>query len=309
MEAGYIIVLINKKEHNMKIAVSSYSYNQYISTGEMSQLDAVKKAAEQGFDGIEFTELRPNNDRNASYDSQLAYAEDIRREVEKYGIEVSSYVVGANLYSGNAEADAKEVDRLCGQLRIAKALGAKIFRHDVCYSEKVDGRVIGYDRMLPTIAANARKVTEYAETLGIITCTENHGYIAQDSDRVEKLFNTVAHDNYGLLVDMGNFACADEDSARAVSRLAPYAVHVHAKDFHKIPFSAPEVEGEKSFRTRGFNRLVGCAVGDGDIPVAQCLAILKKAGYDGYIVIEFEGSGECFGEIEKGRSFLLENLK
>ena len=67
--------------------------------------------------------------------------------------------------------------------------------------------------MLPTIAANARKVTEYAATLGIKTCSENHGTIAQDSYRVEKLFSAVAHENYGLLVDMGNFACVDEDSA------------------------------------------------------------------------------------------------
>ena len=293
----------------MKIAVSSYSYNQYISKGEMSQLDAVKKAAEQGFDGIEFTELRPDNDRGVSYEAQMAYAEQIRAEVEKYGIEVSSYVVSADLYTGDPETEAKEVERLCGQVRIAKTLGAKIFRHDVCHSERINGKVIGFDRMLPTIADNARKVTEYAETLGIVTCTENHGHIAQDIDRVEKLFNTVAHDNYGLLVDMGNFACVDEDSARAVSRLASYAVHVHAKDFHKIPFSAPETEGEKSFRTRGFNRLVGCAVGDGDIPVAQCLAILKKVGYDGYVVIEFEGNGECFSEIERGRDFLLGLLK
>ena len=39
----------------MKFSVSSYSYNQYISKGEMTQLDALSKAAEQGFDGVEFT--------------------------------------------------------------------------------------------------------------------------------------------------------------------------------------------------------------------------------------------------------------
>ena len=271
----------------------------------MTQLDALRAAAEQGFDGIEFTDLRPDNDRNASKERRLEYARVLREEAKLLGIEIVAYLVGANLYSGSAEADDAEVKRICDALDVAKELGAKLLRHDVCSSERVEDKVIGFDRMLPTIADNARRITEYAKTLGIRTCSENHGYIAQDSDRVEKLFNTVDHENYGLLVDMGNFACADECSVRAVSRLAPYAIHAHAKDFKIYPFGTPDKEGEKSFSTRGCRRLVGCALGDGDIPVAQCVAILKRAGYDGYITIEFEGNKDCYGEIAIG----LERLR
>jgi len=179
-------------------------------------------------------------------------------------------------------------------------------RHDVCRTERFGDRVVSFERMLPTIAENVRRITEYAKTLGIRTCSENHGKIAQDSDRVEKLWNTVAHENYGILVDIGNFACVDECSVTAVSRLAPYAVHAHAKDFHIEPFDSPEKEGERSFRSRGCNRLVGCALGDGDIPVRQCVAILKSAGYDGWISIEFEGNGDCVSEIARGRDLLKE---
>ena len=48
---------------------------------------------------------------------------------------------------------------------------------------------------------------------------------------MEKLVNMVAHENFGLLNDMGNFLCADEDPAEAIGRVAPYAFYVHAKDF------------------------------------------------------------------------------
>ena len=75
-------------------------------------------------------------------------------------------------------------------------------------------------------------VDEFAADLGIKTMVENHGYFCQDSERVEKLMNAVNHPNFGALVDMGNFLCADEDPARAVGRMAPYAFHCHAKDFH-----------------------------------------------------------------------------
>lgn len=289
----------------MKLSVSSYSYNQYISAGSMTQTDALYKAAEQGFDGIEFTELRPENNREATYEDQLAYARVLREKAAELGIEIVAYLIGANLYTGAPETDEKEVQRVCRQLDVAAELGVKLMRHDVTSKEVINGRVVSFDRQLTVIAENVRKITEYAKKLGIRTCSENHGYIAQDADRVEKLYNTVAHENYGLLIDMGNFACADEDSAKAVSRLAAYAIHVHAKDFVKYPFGAEIPEGAKTFLTRGCNRLAGCAVGDGDIPVRQCIEILKKAGYDGYVTIEFEGSGECVSEIAKGKEYLL----
>lgn len=284
----------------MKIAVSSYSYNQRIARGEMTQLDALRQAAEQGFEGIEFTDLRPENKKNPSLDEQIAYAELLKNEAERLGITIVSYLIGANLYTGSEETDEAEVERVCRQVDVARALGTSIMRHDVCGTEKFPFGVVSFDRMLPTIAKNVRKIADYAAERGIRTCSENHGFVAQDSDRVEKLYNAVAHNNYGVLVDMGNFACADESSITAVSRLAPYAIHAHAKDFHIRPFGEPAVEGEKSFLSRGCNRLVGCALGDGDIPVEQCVAILKRAGYDGWIAIEFEGNGDCVEEIARG---------
>ena len=286
----------------MKISVSSYSFSQYIKAGKMTQLDAVSKAAELGFDGIEFTDLISSK---ASLEEQLEYARQIRAEAKRCGIEVVAYLVGADLYGGG---DA-EVERLCGQLDVAKELGASMMRHDVCYKEKQpDGRVVSFDRMIPTIAENTRRVTEYAEKLGIRTMSENHGFVAQDSDRVEKLYNTVAADNYGILIDVGNFACADEDSSLAVSRLAPYAMHVHAKDFHFYPYGTEPKEEKGIIVTRGCNKIVGCAIGDGDVPVARCLDILKRAGYDGYVTVEFEGNGDCIDEISRGLEFLKAHI-
>ena len=280
----------------MKFSVSSYSYQQYIKEGKMTQLDAVSKAKEMGFDAIEFTDLM-----KGTLDEQLSYAKEIKAKADEVGIEISAYTIGANLYQGSDEKNAAEIERLKGQLRVAKELGAPVMRHDVCYREKTeDGKLTSFGKMLPTIAKGAREVTEYAATLGIKTCTENHGFIAQDMDRVEALFNAVDHENYGLLIDVGNFACADEDSVKAVSRLAPYAFHVHAKDFKIYPFGEKAPDGIRSFTSRGCKTLAGCAIGDGDIPTRQCIAILKRAGYDSYLTVEYEGSEDCIIGIEKG---------
>ena len=291
----------------MKLSVSSYSYQQYIRSGKMTQLDVVQKAAEMGFEGIDFTDLKPFE--GAEQKDRLAYAKQIRAAADAVGVEIVAYTVGANLYQGSPEADEAEVERLKDALEVAAVLGARIMRHDVCGTEKIDGRVIGFDRMLPTIAENARRVTEYAQTLGIRTCSENHGYVAQDSDRVERLYNAVGHENYGLLIDIGNFACVDEDCARAVSRLAPYAIHVHAKDFRIDPFDQKPAETKGVFRSRGCNYLSGCAIGEGDIPVARCVQILKRAGYDGYLTVEYEGIEDCIAGITRGMQNLQEYVK
>ena len=219
----------------MKLSVSSYSFHQKTKTGEMTLFDCITKAKEMGFEAIEFTEL-PGD----SLEAQTTLAAELKTAADTIGLDICAYVVGAKLYQETEEASDAEVKRLFGQVEIAHLLGAKIFRHDVCSSLGKSGNARSFDLMLPTIAKNARRVTEYAQGLGIRTCTENHGTIAQDSDRVERLFNAVHHDNYGLLVDIGNFACVDESSITAVSRTAPYAIHVHIKDIGRKNISPPE---------------------------------------------------------------------
>lgn len=280
----------------MKISVSSYSFQQYIRAGEMTQFDCVAKAKELGFDGIEFIDLAGEN-----LEEQKELAQKLREEADRVGIEINAYSINARLYKDTQEEMDAEVERLKGQLDVAKILGVPVMRHDVCWGLGKTGKSRSFDLMLPTIAENIRKVAEYAETLGIKTCSENHGMIVQDSDRMERLFNTVNHDNYGLLVDMGNFLCVDENPITAVSRVAPYAIHAHTKDMLVKDHPFPGYR----MMSRGGNYLMFTAVGEGDVPVEQCLRILKKAGYDGYISIEFEGKEDCIEGISKG----LKNLK
>lgn len=280
----------------MKISVSSYSFYQYVKAGKMTLVDCVSKAKEMGFDAIEFIDL----EEDGTFEAKQKLAREIRAEADRLGMEINAYTVGAQLCNGDEQADEAEIENLKKQLAIAQILGAKLMRHDVCYKLGT-GITRSFDRMLPRIAENARRVTEYAETLGIRTCTENHGFIAQDSERVERLFNAVAHDNYGLLVDIGNFLCVDEDPATAVSRVAPYAFHVHVKDFGISEVPTPV----HTLMSRGARYLRPSVIGEGDVPVRRCLAAIKRTGYDGFVSIEYEGAEDCIAAIERG----LKNLK
>ena len=277
----------------MQISVSSYSFQQLINSKKIEQSDVVEKAYEIGFRAVEFTDLSGN-----CWDEQAEYAEKIKKKADNLGMEISAYTISANLYQ--PEGAQNEIARIKKQLDIAKILGVKTMRHDACWSLSKTGTGRSFGLMLPEISSAAREISDYAQTLGIKTCIENHGLIAQDSYRMEMLFNAVNHDNFGLLIDMGNFVCADEDSASAVSRLAPYAVYVHAKDMLIYPGS-----NEKGHFTRGGNKFVGVSVGEGIIPVEQNLRILKLSGYDGIVSIEYEGEKDCIEGITTG----FNNLK
>lgn len=282
----------------MKIGVSSYSFQQLISSGKETQLSIMKKAKEMGFDGIEFIDLAPENGL-----SEAEYAALLREESEKLSLPITAYTISANLLC-DAGLDA-EVERICRKVDIAEILGAKVMRHDAAWSMPDNiKKSAGFEQILPILADGCRRVTEYAQSKGIVTCIENHGFFCQDSERVEKIITSVGNPNFGVLLDIGNFCCVDENSAHATGRLAPYIKHVHAKDFH-IKSGNGLNPGKGFFKSRGGNYLRGSIIGHGDIPVMQCISIAKSSGYDSYVSIEFEGLENCLDGIEIG----LENLR
>jgi len=284
----------------MKLGVSSYSFYRLVRAGAMSQLDVAAKAKEMGFDVIEFSAFSlPEGE------TPLSYAPKVREECDRVGIEVANYAIWGDFLTGSGGSWEAEAERLHDEVKVAQILGSPCMRHDTTWGFPEGTRgAKGFDDALPTLIKGCRALTEYAESLGIKTMTENHGFFCQDSERVEKLVNGVNHPNFGALVDIGNFLCVDEDPAKAVGRLLHYAFHVHVKDFHVKSGMLPN-PGEGWFKSRGGNYLRGAIIGHGEVPVLQCLRLLKESGYDGVVSIEFEGLEDPLTGIAIG----LENLR
>lgn len=266
----------------MKIGVSSYSYSRLVNSGAIRQIDVIAKAREAGFDVIEFSTIALPEGR-----SLRDFAKELRDEAARVGMPIANYTIGADFVNGSGGDMRAEVERLKGEVDIAEILGAPGMRHDVTYSLPRD-RFTSFDAAIEAIAPAIREVSEYAASKGIRTMTENHGFISQDSTRVERLVAAVGHPNFGVLIDIGNFLCADEDPGIAVGRLAPLAFHAHAKDFH-VKSGNCVSPGEGWFMTRGGNYLRGAIIGHGDVPVLQAVRALKRTGYDGVLSVEFEG--------------------
>lgn len=275
----------------MKLSVSTYSFGKY--EKELGIKGLIDKAASMGFEGIEFVE--------GAFMDDTDNADLIRKCASDAGIEVVSFAVGGEFIKKNPDDEMKTV---CRKIEFASRAGARMLRHDVTRgfdSEKRHTR--GYGDALPILTEYCTRITEFAQTLGVRTMTENHGNFSQDSIRVEQLINAVSHDNFGALVDMGNFMCADENPAAAVGVMAPYAFFVHAKDFF-LKSGMLADPGRGWFKTRGGNYLRPTIIGHGDACIAQSVKTMKRAGYDGYITVEFEGIEDNIMGIEYGAANL-----
>ena len=286
----------------MKFSVSLYSFFNAIRKGVLTPMECIGKAKELGFDAVEVVDFV---NVNCAPEEMPQRAQEIRAEADKHGLAISSVAIGADFLHGCDGDTAKEVERVKQYVDFTAMLGAPRMRHDVTRGFSPDsGKAASYDSVIPMLVPPIREVAEYAASKGVLTMTENHGFFSQDSDRVEKLYNAVNHPNFALLCDMGNFMCADEDPALAVARVAPYVKYVHAKDFVWKSFYDAD-PGEGAFRTRAGNFLRGTIIGHGNVPVKQCLHILKAAGYDDTVAIEFEGVEDSVDALRIG----LANLK
>lgn len=284
----------------MKYSVTTYSFSKLIREEKYDQFTLIEKVKEMGFDAIEFTDLAtPDNMTETEFAAKLA------EEAYRCNLEISNYTVGADLINGCDGNTEKEIERLMKKVDVAEVLGAKGMRHDAGWGFKDERKnYMGFDEALPIFINGCKKVTEYAQTKGIQTMIENHGFFCQESQRVEKIVCGVGNKNFGMLLDCGNFLCADENPVQAFGRLVNYVKYVHAKDFF-VRSGMGYDPGMGFFKTRGGNYLRGTIIGQGDAPVKQCISIIKNSGYDGYLSVEFEGIEEPEASIKQG----LENLK
>lgn len=279
----------------MQISVSTYSFRRYLKSGEMQQIDCLKRAAEMGFDGIEISNFTPPEGMDIP-----KYASQLREEAEKYGLKIPLFLCNANFLKEGEELK-EEKKRLKGLIDAAKILGVPCMRHDVSVG---DGKT-NFHVVLPKLAAICREITEYAGERGIKTCVENHGYFCQGRERLEALYAAVNHENFGLLLDMGNFLFSDDVPAVSLGALLEQAFHVHAKDFHVLPGSGANPGRGYTWKSRSGQYLRGAIIGHGDVDVMRCVSALHKNKYDGFVGIEFEGIEEPFEGIAIG----LENLR
>ena len=285
----------------LKTCLPTYSFGEENLSDKRRMFKIIDKIAEFGVDAIEFEQ----SDWQGVYDVKLARR--LREYAKDRKVKVANFCVTADFVNGSGGDLDKEVEGLCRLIDFACELGTPSIRHDITFGPAKGQKPFSYDSVLGRMAEGCARATEYAKSVGIRTMTENHGYFSQHAERVEKLLNAVGNSNFSSLLDVGNFMVVDEDPVKSVSLLAPYAGFVHVKDFHFM--SAQDASyrcpGAGWFATSKGNWLRGAILGHGAAHARQSLGLIRAAGYNGYVSLEFEGIEDHEFGIKEG----LKNLR
>ena len=279
----------------MKIGISSYSVSRAIKEGKMDVMQAIEWIASIGSEHVEIVP--------SPFTVDVEMAKKIREKAASLKMEVSSYTIGANFVDKNEKEFRDEIERIKKEVDIANILGVKRMRHDVAYRKPEDSSLDNFEKDLPFIVKAAQEIADHAAKYGIVTSIENHGYHVQHYSRVQRVVNAVGRENFRTTIDIGNFSVVDIDPLVGVRKNAHLASMVHVKDFYLR--KADMDPGEGFFKTAGGNYCRGAIVGQGDIDIRAALRILKTAGYDGFLSIEFEGREDCL----EGSRIGFENLR
>jgi sugar phosphate isomerase/epimerase len=138
-----------------------------------------------------------------------------------------------------------------------------------------------------------RRLGEYAAKENINVIVENHGGHSSNGAWLASVMKEIARPNVGILPDFGNFCirrednkCVEEyDRYKGVAEMMPYAKGASAKTYN-------------------FDEQGNCVETD----YVRMLKILKGAGFNGYIGIEYEGEKLSEEEGIRKTKALLERL-
>jgi len=176
--------------------------------------------------------------------------------------------------AGDFGATRDELRRAC---RVAQAVGASILSGGT-----------------PLLSEQRGALAAELRAHGLRLAVENH--VDKTPEELLRRMGPGDEDVIGAAADTGWFGTQGYDAARALDALAGRLFHVHLKD---VKARRPEKSG---FQLIDMGHET-CRLGAGIVPVAECLRVLGRRGYEGPIAIEHEP--EDFDPSEDCRAGLL----
>ena len=270
----------DEKKPLFRISLAQWSLHRTIRSKKLDNLDFAKAAKEEfGIEAIEYV-----NQFFKAKAGDKKYLDELKKRADDQGVKTLLIMIDGEGRLGEPdEAKRKQaVENHRRWLHAAKHLG--------CHSIRVNAASSGsYDEQVKLAADGLRQLSELGKELDLNVIVENHGGLSSNGAWLAKVMEAVGMDNCGTLPDFGNFNLGGGkwyDRYKGVEELMPYAKAVSAKshDFN-----------EKGDETK--------------TDYMKMMKIVLKAGYSGYVGIEYEGGK--LGEIEGIRATkkLLERVR
>lgn len=274
-----------------KLSLAEWSLHKLIFDGKLDNLDFAKVSQEEfGIGGVEYVnQFWKDKAKDTSYLNQL------KQRAADHDVKSLLIMIDGEGQLGSAD-EKKRTEAIENHFKWIDAAS-----HLGCHSIRVNAASSGeWWEQLNYAADGLRRLTEHAAKQDINVIVENHGGLSSNGTWLTAVMRQVDHDRCGTLPDFGNFGVDREegvwyDRYRGTEQLMPFAKAVSAKtyDFDESkPYLTVDPRWEQQI----------------DYP--RILKIVKDAGYEGYVGIEYEGGalGEMEG-IKKSKELIERSMK
>ena len=233
-------------------AICAYSFRDLLKAGSMTYADLIRMAADLGADGVDLTTywLPDASDQTLLPLKKLAY---------KSAVSIYTIGIGARMAQPTPQLQAAEVETVRKWVDAAQRLGAghiRVFGGAVPKGATEDQAVVWAVETLKRCAEEAGKK-------GITLGVEDDGGLTTNADRTVEIVQKTGSPWAGINLDIGNFP---DDAYHQIEMCAPYATNVHFKS---------EVHIDRKSQPADWPRI---------------LKILGRAGYQGYLALEYEST-------------------
>ncbi|MDC7232514.1 MAG: sugar phosphate isomerase/epimerase [Spirochaetales bacterium] len=272
----------------MKLSASMWSLDRTVQSGGLTQETFIDWAAANNLKYVELLSYYMEKENNL---------DDIIKKLNHRNMFVSCYTILSDFSTSQFDAL-----KLLEDMKTAEQLKAPFVRILGGGSQSRN------DEAQKNIAAGICEAVSEAEKRGLTLILENIGPYSCHSDQMLFYMENCSHPNLRLNFDTANPLLADEDPIEALNKQMPWISYVHIKDFitDSNPLYKDHAEADPSRIQRSANGRVmtGITAGEGCIPLKDMLSLLKAEGYEGFLSIEYEGTGDSVKETEKSLSFL-----
>ncbi len=252
-----------------KIGVSTYSFWQFREQ-RVEIEDCIDTAARMGFDGVEILEKQMR-------DQSPGYLQSLKRRAFSQGLELCGLSTHQGFVSPDAAVRRENVLMTCRSIRLAALLGIPTMRvntgrwgtsksfDDLMANKGIEPRLPGHtdDEAFGWVIAALEACLPTAEECGVVLGLENHWGLGRTAEGVMRIVDAIDSPWLRVTLDTGNFL---DDIYPQLERIAPRACLVQAKTYFG---------GGKWYSL--------------EIDYDRVAAILRKAGYRGWLSLEFEG--------------------
>lgn len=190
-----------------------------------------------------------------------------RQKLADKGVSVINLGSSANLHFADPKKRSEQLDHAKRFIDLAVQLDCpyvRVFPNDLPADQD-------RTKTIDLITTALAELGDYAARTPVSILLESHGKVIE-SGLLRQIMTNANRKNVGLIWDVVNmWSVTKEPLATVYAALKPHIRHIHLKDAKQ--------NGDKLQYT---------LLGEGDMPIAEAIQLLRKGGYNGYYSFEWE---------------------